>query len=90
MKKIAEIKEELQKAAFDEREALYEAYKEDTRAGVLAVIEQYKKREEKLLREKECIEQLKFYEKKYEKYYSIIFVNFYFATHVISCEKLTH
>ena len=66
MKKIAEIKEEFQKAAFDEREALYEAYKEDTRAGVLAVINQYKKREEKLLREKERIEQMKFYEKKYD------------------------
>ncbi|MGN0511398.1 MAG: ribonuclease HII [Lachnospiraceae bacterium] len=65
MKKIAEIKEEFQKAAFDEREALYEAYKEDTRAGVLAVINKYKKQEEKLLKEKERIEQMKFYEKKY-------------------------
>ena len=66
MKKIAEIKEEFQKAAFDEREALYEAYKEDTRAGVLAVINKYKKQEEKLLKEKERIEQMKFYEKKYD------------------------
>ena len=66
MKKIAEIKEEFQKAAFDEREALYEAYKEDTRAGVLAVINKYKKQEEKPLKEKERIEQMKFYEKKYD------------------------
>ena len=66
MKKIAEIKEEFQKAAFDEREALYEAYKEDTIAGVLAVINKYKKQEEKLLKEKERIEQMKFYEKKYD------------------------
>lgn len=66
MKKIAEIKEEFQKAAFDELAALYEAYKEDTRAGVLAVINKYKKQEEKLLKEKERIEQMKFYEKKYD------------------------
>ena len=45
MKKIAEIKEEFQNAAPCELEALYEEYKEDTRAGVLAVINQYKKRE---------------------------------------------
>lgn len=66
MKKIAEIKEEFQKAAFDELGALYEAYKEDIRAGVLAVINKYKKQEEKLLKEKERIEQMKFYEKKYD------------------------
>ena len=66
MKKIAEIKEEFQKAAPDELAALYEAYKEDTRAGVLAVINKYKKQEEKLLKEKERIEQMKFYEKKYD------------------------
>ena len=66
MKKIAEIKEEFQKAAFDEREALYEAYKEDTRAGVLAVINKYKKQEEKLLKENERIVQMKFSEKKYD------------------------
>ena len=66
MKKIAEIKEEFQNASPCELEALYEEYKEYTRAGVLAVINQYKKREEKLLREKERIEQMKFYEKKYD------------------------
>ena len=66
MKKIAEIKEEFQKAALDELAALYEEYKEDTRAGVLAVINKYKKQEEKLLREKERMEQMKFYEKKYD------------------------
>ena len=66
MKKIAEIKEEFQNVASDELTALYEKYKEDTRAGVLAVNNQYKKQEEKLLREKERIEQMKFYEKKYD------------------------
>lgn len=66
MKKIAEIKEEFQHAAPGELAALYEEYREDTRAGVLAVINKYKKQEEKLLREKERIEQMKFYEKKYD------------------------
>lgn len=66
MKKIAEIKEEFQHAAPGELAALYEEYRGDTRAGVLAVINKYKKQEEKLLREKERIEQMKFYEKKYD------------------------
>ncbi|MDO5391214.1 MAG: ribonuclease HII [Eubacteriales bacterium] len=66
MKKIAEIKEEFQNAASGGLSALYEEYKEDTRAGVLALIEKYKKQEEKLLTEKKRIEQMKFYEKKYD------------------------
>lgn len=66
MKKISEIKEEFAKAMPEQLGQLYETYKEDTRTGVLAVIEKYRKQEEKLEQERMRIRALKVYEDKYE------------------------
>ncbi len=66
MKKIAEIKEEFAAAAPECLPSLYEAYKDDDRAGVAAIIKKYKKQEEKLQQERARIEQMKVYERKYD------------------------
>lgn len=65
MKKINEIKEEFAEALPQQLPQLYEKYKEDTRAGVLAIIKKYKKQEEKLEQERARIGRLREYEEKY-------------------------
>jgi ribonuclease HII len=67
-KKIGEIKEEL-KAVDDEKlPSFIETYEKDERSGVVKIVEQAKKRIEKLEAEKLRIENLKKYEREYADY----------------------
>ena len=67
-KKIGEIREEL-KAVDDEKlPSFIEAYEKDERSGVVKIVEQAKKRFEKLEAEKLRIENLKKYEREYADY----------------------
>ena len=67
-KKIGEIKEEL-KAVDDEKlPSFIETYEKDERSGVVKIVEQAKKRFEKLEAEKLRIENLKKYEREYADY----------------------
>ena len=66
MKTIREIKQELQNADVSSRESLLEQYRADTRSGVAALVRKYEREAEKLEQEKQRIETLKVYEKKYE------------------------
>ena len=63
--KISEIKKEFEQADNSQLAALYEKYADDTRAGVVSLITKYKKQEESLLKEKERIENMSIYERKY-------------------------
>ncbi len=65
-KKIGQIKEELKETAEKELPAFIEAYETDERPGVKKLVEQAKKRYEKLQAELCRIEELKKYEKEYE------------------------
>lgn len=67
-KKIGEIKEELKAANDNMLPHFIEEYEKDERAGVVKIVEQAKKRYEKLQREIVRIETLKTYEKEYESY----------------------
>ncbi len=66
MKKIGEIKAEFAAASMEEAAVLCEAYQSDTRSGVQKLIEQAKKKETALEREKQRTEQMKLYEHKYD------------------------
>ena len=67
-KKIGEIKEEL-KAVDDEKlPSFIETYEKDERSGVVKIVEQAKKRFEKLEAEKLRIENLKKYKREYADY----------------------
>lgn len=66
MKTISEIKKELEQAGTAQREGLLEEYRKDSRSGVAVLIRKYEKEKEKLLKERERIEQMKVYEKKYD------------------------
>lgn len=66
--KISEIKAEFERAETEEYAALFEKYREDGRNGVISLIKRYQKEAEKLSVEKERIEQLKTYERKYAGY----------------------
>jgi ribonuclease HII len=66
MKTISEIKNELAGADEAQREALLIFYNEDGRSGVAALVRKYEKEKEKLIQEKNRIEQMKVYEKKYD------------------------
>lgn len=63
--KISEIKKEFEQADKSQLSALYEKYADDTRTGVVSLISKYKKQEENLLKEKERIENMSIYERKY-------------------------
>ena len=67
-KKIGEIKEELKAANDNMLPHFIEEYEKDERAGVVKIVEQAKKRYEKLQQEIARIETLKAYEKEYESY----------------------
>lgn len=64
-KSIAQIKQEFEQAKQEQREALYEMYEEDPRAGVKNLIAKYRKQEAKLLEERERLEEMKSYERQY-------------------------
>lgn len=65
-KKIGEIKEELKAAKDMELPSFVENYQNDKRTGVIKIVEQARKRIQKLEDEKCRIEKLKVYEKQYE------------------------
>lgn len=65
MKTISEIKKELEQAESVQREELLSEYEKDSRSGVIALVQKYKKEKEKLEQERCRIEQMKVYEKKY-------------------------
>ncbi|MCM1258044.1 MAG: ribonuclease HII [Roseburia sp.] len=64
-KKISEIKEEFQQAETTNLPLLIERYREDARTGVQNLIKKAGKSLEKLEKEKERMQVLRFYEKKY-------------------------
>ncbi len=66
-KKISEIKEELQAANETMLPAFISEYGNDSRLGVQKLLQQARKRLEKLEQERERIEKLRVYEKQYEK-----------------------
>lgn len=66
MKTIGEIKAEFAAASMEEAAVLCETYQGDTRSGVQKLIEQAKKKEAALEKEKQRIEQMKLYEHKYD------------------------
>ena len=65
IKSISEIKKEFEQADKQTLSQLYEAYAEDSRAGVANLISKYKKQEEKLEAEKRRMEDMYIYERKY-------------------------
>ena len=65
MKSIQEIKEELKRAPEEELPALCALYQEDGRKGVQSLLQQAKKRLERLEREKQRIEAMRAYEEQY-------------------------
>lgn len=65
---ISEIKWEFERADREQLHALYEKYGEDTRNGVKNLIVRFKKQEEKLNKERQRLEQMREYEKKYAHY----------------------
>lgn len=71
-KAIAQVKEELEQASPEERKLLLTEYATDTRKGVLALIEKYRRQEQALVKELERLEQMKVFEKKYAPSYSVI------------------
>jgi ribonuclease HII len=71
MKTIAEIKNEIQAAAQDEKEKLVTSYQGDSRAGVQKIILQYNKEKEKLKKELVRTESMKEFEYKYSLYQCI-------------------
>ncbi len=65
MKKISEIREELNQAQGARLKELLDAYEEDERAGVAGLILRYRKKLENLEKERLRLEQMRAYEKKY-------------------------
>ena len=65
MKTIKEIRREFDEAPVEQRQELYEFYKKDARQGVQKILEQCRKKQEKLEAEKLRMEQMMQYEKKY-------------------------
>ena len=65
MKSIQEVKEELKRAPEEELPALCALYQEDGRKGVQSLLQQAKKRLERLEREKQRIEAMRAYEEQY-------------------------
>ncbi len=66
MKSIAEIKEEFNKCGYDELNDVIKIYRNDTRAGVLKLVESAEKKIEKHGRELERLEEITVYERKYQ------------------------
>lgn len=67
-KKIGEIREELRAAEDTMLLSFIEAYEADERSGVIKLVEQAKKRLQKLEAERERTEKLKKYEREYREY----------------------
>ena len=71
MKKIEGIRELFQAACFDELPELIESYERDARQGVQKLVSSAQKKLTLLEKEKERLEGLKVYEKKYDSYGAI-------------------
>lgn len=69
--KISEIKAKFEQAEVEEYAGLFEEYRQDTRSGVVSLINKYQKEIDKLWKEKERIEHLKEYERKYSSHKAI-------------------
>jgi len=67
-KKIGGIKEELKNTPDEALEGFISAYESDERSGVVKLVEQAKKRAEKLAQEKQRIWELGSYEREYEQF----------------------
>lgn len=67
-KKIGIIKEELKNTVDESLEAFIRAYETDERSGVIKLVEQAKKRAEKLAQEKQRIWELGSFEREYEQF----------------------
>ncbi len=65
MKSLSTIKLELMEASKEEQKVLLADLKNDTRTGVKKLVEKYEKEEQKLLKELQRIEEMKYYEKQY-------------------------
>ena len=66
-KKISEIKKEFEMAGTEKLSELFAEYADDSRAGVAGLIRQYRKKEEALHKEMARIEDMKTYEREYER-----------------------
>lgn len=66
-KKISEIKKEFEMAGTEKFSELFAEYADDSRAGVAGLIRQYRKKEEALHKEMARIEDMKTYEREYER-----------------------
>ena len=64
-KKISEIKAEFEATDKVMLNELYAKYEKDERTGVVNLIQKYKKQEQKLCMERERIENMRIYERKY-------------------------
>lgn len=70
-KSIGDIKQEFAYADEQMRSLLYQLYGDDTRTGVVKIIEKYKKQDEKLKLERQRIENMSIYERKYDDFQAI-------------------
>ena len=70
IKSIAQIKQEFEQSG-DDKEALYVQYAGDSRKGVQNLITKYQKEAQKLLKEQERLETMRFFEHKYSEYHAI-------------------
>ena len=66
MKTVKEIRMEFDSAPVKKWRELYEIYGKDERQGVRKLLEQYRKKEDRLEAEMQRMEQMMQYEKKYE------------------------
>lgn len=69
--KISEIKARFEHAEAEAYAGLIEEYREDMRSGVVSLVKKYGKEIDKLWKEKERIERLKEYERKYSDYNAV-------------------
>lgn len=65
-KSISEIKQEFEIATKEKLPELFETYGQDLRAGVLGLIKRYKKQLDNLEKERQRLEQMRVYERKYQ------------------------
>lgn len=67
-KSIAQIKQEFERAKEQEWEALCMTYESDGRAGVRTLVDRYRRKEELLRAERQRLENMRSYERKYGEY----------------------
>ena len=67
-KSIADIKEEINRALEEDKPELVEAFRDDTRAGVIKLVARYDKEIKKISDEIVRIENMRVYEKEYSEY----------------------